>query len=80
MLILTKVTCQMIKFIYSVEHINSNQTATNAPFKVKVAVGPRRSTNRNLKEIIMIECTKTVIFQLLRSLDISKLATRELIQ
>ena len=47
---------------------------------VKVAVGPKRSTNRNLKEIITIECTKTVIFQLLRPLDISKLAKRELIQ
>ena len=29
---------------------------------IKVAVGPKRSTNRNLKEIIAIECTKTVIF------------------
>ena len=47
---------------------------------VKVAVEPERSTNRNLKQIIMIECTKTVIFQLLRHLDISKLAKRELIQ
>ena len=33
---------------------------------VKVAVGPKRSTNRNLKQIITIECTKTVIIQLLR--------------
>ena len=33
---------------------------------LKVAVGPKRSTNRNLKEIITIKCTKTVIFQLLR--------------
>ena len=47
---------------------------------IKVAVGPKRSTNRNLKEIIAIECRKTVIFQLLRPLDISKLAKRELIQ
>ena len=47
---------------------------------IKVAVGPERSTNRNLKEIITIECTKTVIFQLLRLLDISKLATRALVQ
>ena len=46
----------------------------------KVTVGPKRSTNRNLKEIISIECTKTVIFQLLRPLDILKLAKRELIQ
>ena len=36
--------------------------------------------NRNLKQIIAIECTKTVIFQLLRPLDISKLEKRELIQ
>ena len=42
---------------------------------IKVAVGP---TNRNLK-IITIECTKTVIFQILRHLGISKLATRKLI-
>ena len=33
---------------------------------VKVAVGPKRSTNRNLKQIITMECTKNVIFQLLR--------------
>ena len=46
----------------------------------KVAVGPKRSTNRNLKQIITIECTKTVIFQLLRPLDISKFAKRELTQ
>ena len=46
---------------------------------IKVAVGPKRSTNRNLKKIISIECTKTVIFQLLWSLGISKLAKRELI-
>ena len=31
---------------------------------LKVMVGPKRSTNRNLKEIITIERTKTVIFQL----------------
>ena len=47
---------------------------------IKVAIGPKRSTNRNLKQIITIECTKTVIFQLLRPLDISKLVKRELIQ
>ena len=47
---------------------------------LKVAVGLKRSTNRNLKQIMTIECTKTVIFQLLRPLDISKLAKRELIQ
>ena len=47
---------------------------------LKVAVGPKRSTNRNLKEIITIECTKTVIFQLLRPLGISKLGKKELIQ
>ena len=46
----------------------------------KVAVGPKRSTNRNVKEISTIECTKTVIFQLLRPIDISKLAEIELIQ
>ena len=46
----------------------------------KVAVGPKRSTNRNLKQIIAIECTKTVILQLLRPLDISKLSKRELIE
>ena len=40
----------------------------------------KRSTNRNLKQIITIECTKSVIFQLLRPLGISKLAKRELIQ
>ena len=46
----------------------------------QVAVGPKRLTNRNLKQIISIECTKTVIFQLLWPIDISKLAKRELIQ
>ena len=46
----------------------------------KVAVGPKRSTNRNLKKVIMIEFTKTVTFQLLRPLGISRLAKRELIQ
>ena len=48
--------------------------------QIKVKVGPKRSTNRNLKQIITIECTKTVIFQFLRPLVISKLAKRELIQ
>ena len=33
-----------------------------------------------MKQIIAIECTKTVIFQLLQPLDISKLAKRELMQ
>ena len=33
---------------------------------IKVAVGSKRSANRNLKEIVTIECTKTVIFKLLR--------------
>ena len=47
---------------------------------IKVAVGPKRSTNRNLKEIITIECARTVILQLLWPLGISKLAKRELIQ
>ena len=47
---------------------------------VKVAVGPKRSTNRNLEQIFTIGCTKTVIFQLLWPLDISKLAKRGLIQ
>ena len=46
-------------------------------FVLKVAVGPKRSTNRNLKQIITIECTKTAIFQLLRPIDISKLANLE---
>ena len=49
-------------------------------YRYKVAVGPKRSTNINLKQITMIECTKTVIFQLLRHPDISELAKRELIQ
>ena len=35
-------------------------------FIIKVAVGPKRSANRNLKQIITIDCTKTGIFQLLR--------------
>ena len=48
--------------------------------QLKVAVGPKRSTNRKLKEITMIECTKTVIFQLLQPLGISYLAKREIIQ
>ena len=43
---------------------------------LKVAVGHKRSTNRNLKQVITIQCTKTVIFQLLRALNISKLAKR----
>ena len=47
---------------------------------IEFAVGPKRSTNRTLKQIITIECTKTVIFRLLRPLDISKLAKGELIQ
>ena len=46
-------------------------------FSLKVAVGPKRSTNRNLKQIIT---TKTVIFHLLRPPDISKFAKIELIQ
>ena len=51
-------------------------------YQFKVAVEPKQSTNRNLKEIITrpIKCMKTVIFHLLQSLDISKLAKRELIQ
>ena len=59
--------------------IESISIQVNIPF-IKVPVGPKQLTNRNLKEIIAIECTKTVIFQLLQPLDISKLATRELIQ
>ena len=39
-----------------------------------------QKTNRNLKQISTIECTETVIFQLLQPLDISKLAKKELIQ
>ena len=46
---------------------------TNLKRAINGAVGPKRSTNRSLKQIITIECTKTVIFQLLRHLDISKL-------
>ena len=51
-------------------------------YQFKIAVGPKRSTKRNLKEIITrpIKCMKTVILHLLRSLDISKLAKRELTQ
>ena len=45
----------------------------------KVAVEPNLSTNKNLKEIITTECTKTAIFQLLWPLDVSKLVERELI-
>ena len=48
-------------------------------FQFKV-VGPKWSTNRNLKEIIAINCTETDIFQLVQPLGISKLAKRELIQ
>ena len=46
---------------------------SNKMSALKAVVGPKQSTNRNLKQIITIECTKTVIFQLLRPLDISKL-------
>ena len=44
---------------------------------IKVAVGPNLSINRNMKQIIATECTKTAIFQLLQPLDISKLEDRE---
>ena len=54
-----------------------NAHFVNSFVVIKVAVGPKQSTNRNLKEIITIECTKTVILQLLWPLDISKLAERE---
>ena len=47
---------------------------------LKVAVGPNLLTNRNLKQIITSECTKTAIFQLLWPLDTSKLVEREFIQ
>ena len=40
----------------------------------KVAVGPNLLTNRNLKQNITIECTKTAIFQLLWPVDFSKRA------
>ena len=29
---------------------------------INVGIGPKQSTNRNLKQITAIECTKTVIF------------------
>ena len=48
-------------------------------FQFKV-VGPKRSPNRNFKEIITIKSTETDIFQLLQPQGISKLAKRELIQ
>ena len=48
--------------------------------RFKVAVRPKRSTNRNVKQIITIKCTRTVVFQLLRPLDVVKLAKRELIR
>ena len=47
---------------------------------VKVAVGPKQSTDRTLKQIITIDCMKTVVFQLLQHLDISKLAKRGFMQ
>ena len=53
------------------------------PPYIKVAVGSKRSTNRSLKQVITIECTKALyenIFQLLMPLDISKLAERGRIQ
>ena len=46
--------------------------------RVKVAVGPNLSTNRNLKQVTKSECTKTTTFQLLWTLDISELVDREL--
>ena len=42
----------------------------------KVRVGPNLSTNRNMKQIIATECTRTAIFQFLWPLDISKLIER----
>ena len=50
-------------------------------YQFKVAVGPKRSTNRNLREIITrpIKCMKTVIFHFLRPQVISQLAKRETI-
>ena len=50
-------------------------------YQFKVTVGPKRSTNRNLKEIITrpIKCMKTVIFHFLRPQVISQLAKREMI-
>ena len=44
----------------------------------KIPVGPNLSTNKNTKQIVATECTKTAIFQLLWPLDIiSKLVGRE---
>ena len=45
---------------------------------IKVAVGPTPWTNRNLKQIITTDYTKTAILQLLLPLDISKLVERQL--
>ena len=42
-------------------------------------VGTKQLTNRNLKQIITINCMKTVIFQVLKPLDISKLIERAII-
>ena len=47
---------------------------------LKVAVGPKPWTNRNLKQTISTDCRKTAIFQLLLPLDISKLVGRQLTQ
>ena len=47
---------------------------------VKVAVVPNPWISRNLKQLITTDCMKTAMFQLLLSLDISKLAQRQLTQ
>ena len=47
---------------------------------LRLRLGLSSRQTENLKQIITIKCTKTVIFQLLRPLDISKLAKREFIQ
>ena len=50
-----RTTEKRVRVFHSVEVC----TVSNAFFKV--AVGPKRSTNKNLKQIITIECTKTYI-------------------
>ena len=56
---------------------SNNNKSLKEVLGIKVVVGCKQSTNRNMKQIITTKCTKTVIFQLLQALDISKLAKRE---
>ena len=67
-------TCEWVKFVVDYGYGQKRIISTS----IKVVVGPKRLTNRNLKQIITIQCTKTVKFQLLRPLDISKLVERGL--